>query len=700
MRYSYICLFTCLLISQVLISCKGQTQVADGFQHTNRLIASSSPYLLQHAHNPVDWYPWGEEALTKAEKENKLLIISIGYAACHWCHVMEHESFEDSTVAAIMNENYVSIKVDREERPDIDQIYMNAAYLTNGRGGWPLNAIALPNGQPIFAGTYFPKKDWLRIINHFGNYYKENPEKLEEAAARVTEGLQDMQWVELSQGEQLFSPNDLDSLFQTAYEQIDLKLGGLNKAPKFPMPTIHQFLLRYHYLKKNKDALDAVVATLDNMANGGIYDHLGGGFARYSTDAIWKVPHFEKMLYDNSQLVSLYSEAYQLTKNERYKQVVYETLAYIEREMTDPSGGFYSSLDADSEGEEGKFYVWKQEEIDGLLGDDANVFSDYYNVRAAGNWEEVNILYITKSKEEVAKNHDISVDELDELLKRSKSTLFEVRAKRVRPGLDDKTLTSWNALMLKGYVDAYRVFGEQKFLDAALKNAHFLKENMIQEDHRLNRNYKDGKSSINAFLDDYSLLIEAYVALYQATFDAQWLNEADGLMQYVLAHFYDEQSQLFFYTSDQDEALITRSKEVPDNVIPGSNSSLAKGLFYLGTYLYKEDYLEKSKKMLQNVLKTAKERGAHFANWGILLTHFNYEPYEIAIVGDNFEALRKEFDAHFLPDAFFLGGAEEGDLQLLANKKVDGQTMIYVCQNKSCKLPQREVSRALEMMKR
>ncbi|MCL4140964.1 UNVERIFIED_CONTAM: hypothetical protein GTU68_010398 [Idotea baltica] len=465
------------------------------------------------------------------------------------------------------------------------------------------------------------------------------------------------------------------------------------------MPNVHQLLLRYNHLSKDEKALNAAIVTLDKMADGGIYDHVGGGFARYSTDRFWKVPHFEKMLYDNSQLVSLYAEAYQLTHKSRYKEVVYESLEFIEREMTSTEGGFYSSLDADSEGEEGKFYVWSEEELKDVLGEDAEIFNEYFTVKTSGNWEGENILHITKSPTIIAEKQGIAEDELEDLIKRSKPKLLKKRAERIRPGLDDKVLTSWNALMLKGYVDAYRVFGEERFLKTALKNAQFLKTNMLRKDGGLNRIYKDGKSSVNGFSDDYSFLIEAYVALYQATFDESWLFEANELMEYTLTHFFEKESRMFFYSSDEDDPLITRSKEVADNVIPGSNSSLAKGLFLLGTYLYKDDYLKKSEQMLNNVSKNIAEQGPYHSNWGILMTYFSHLPYEIAIVGPDHEKFRKEFDQEFLPHAFFLGGDSEGKLELLENKLVKGATYIYVCQNKSCKLPVQSVAEALELMK-
>ncbi|MFK7920960.1 MAG: thioredoxin domain-containing protein [Bacteroidia bacterium] len=689
-----------ILVCLILLTnaCNSQSQTVQDHPYTNKLIESSSPYLQQHAHNPVNWYPWGEEALEKAKAEDKLLIISVGYAACHWCHVMEHESFEDTTVARIMNEHFVSIKVDREERPDVDQIYMNAAYMINGSGGWPLNAIALADGRPIYAGTYFPKTDWLRVLNHFIKLKDEKPEMLDQAAGQITEGIQKANEIAPPTELAAFKADDLTDMYRSVESSLDFNKGGLDRAPKFPMPVIHQFLLQYQHQSGNPKALQGVLTTLDEMAAGGIYDQVGGGFARYSTDAVWKVPHFEKMLYDNSQLVSLYSSAYQLTKNPRYKEVVYQSLDWIERELSDENGGFYSSLDADSEGEEGKYYVWTEEELDQLLGKDALLFKDFYNVKSGGNWEHSNILHHTISREKFTQKNEVVLADFEALLKRSHDKLLSVRLKRISPGLDDKVLTAWNALMLKGYVDAYRVFGEQRFLDRAAQNAQFIQKEMMREGGRLYRNHKNGKSSINAFADDYGLVIEAFVSLYQATFEEEWLFLADSLMQYSLTHFFDETSGLFYYTSDEDDPLIARSREVPDNVIPGSNSILAKDLFLLGTYLNKGDYLQKAEFMLQTVLPDAKKNGSFYANWGILLNWQLNTPYEVAIVGNDFAKARQELDQHYLPNAFLLGGAKEGKLELLEYKSVPGATMIYVCQNKVCQMPTEEVELALKQL--
>lgn len=669
-------------------------------KHTNELINESSPYLLQHAHNPVNWHPWNETTLAKAKKENKLIIISVGYAACHWCHVMEHESFEDEEVATFMNDNFIAIKIDREERPDIDQIYMNAIQLLTGSGGWPLNAIALPDGRPIYGGTYFPKENWLQMLREVKKFVEEKPEKAELQAKGLTEDINNSEIIFEAKEIKKIKKTDLDKVFASWEKKIDYENGGRDNVPKFPMPIGYQFLLQYHYATNNKDALKAVTSTLDKMADGGIYDQIGGGFARYSTDAIWKVPHFEKMLYDNAQLVSLYSSAYQVTKDPYYKTIVYETLNFINRELTYNEKAFYSSLDADSEGEEGKFYVWSKEELQPILKEDYDLIADYYSVTNKGNWEHNNILYKQQTDSKIAKKYNLSEEQLKEKVKSIKPILLKERAKKTRPGLDDKILTSWNALMLKGYVDAYRVFDEPNFLATALKNADFIIDNCKQNDYRLNRNFKNEKSSINGFLDDYAFTIEAFTALYQATFDEKWLNEAHNLLQYTMNHFYDSDSGMFFYTSDIDPNLIARKMEISDNVIPSSNSQMAKNLFVLGKYLYKDDYINKAEKMLSNVNKNVMIGHTFYANWGILMGWLSNEPYDVAIVGDNYIEKRKEFDQHYLPNVFLSGAKEESNLASLKSKYVKGQTTIYVCQKRACQFPQKEVEKALEQIKK
>jgi len=703
MKFLYILTFI-FLIS--LTSCgqtpnKNNNMKSTEHKFTNQLIKESSPYLLQHAHNPVNWYPWGKEALEKAKNENKLIIISIGYAACHWCHVMEHESFEDEEVAKFMNENFVAIKIDREERPDIDQVYMNAVQLITGSGGWPLNCIALPDGRPIYGGTYFPKAQWLDMLNQVLIFAKQNPEKTEQQAQSLTQGVQSSELVNMNTEESIFSVSDLNTIFENWKRNIDYKNGGSKGAPKFPLPIGYQFLLQYNYLSNNDDAIKAVTTTLDKMADGGIYDQIGGGFARYSVDELWKVPHFEKMLYDNAQLVSLYSSAYQKTKNPKYKVIVQETLGFVERELLSKEGGFYSSLDADSEGEEGKFYVWTKNEIIEALGSKSDLIIDYYNIADEGNWEHgKNILLRISNEKIILDKYQITESELSKQVFEAKKMLLEERSKRIRPGLDDKILTSWNALMLKAYVDAYRVFDDEKYLEVALKNADFIKSKIKTKDNRLSRNYKNGKASINAFLDDYAFTISAFISLYQATFDEKWLIEARNLLNYTLEHFYNKTTGMFYYTSDIDPALIARKMELMDNVIPASNSEMAKNLFVLGKYFYNDEYILNAEKMINNVKQSALKSGAYFANWDILMAWFVNDPYEIAILGKDYEEKRKELDLHYLPNVFLSGGKNEGTLSLLKNKNIKGQTTIYVCQNKTCKLPVTEVNEALKQIKK
>lgn len=674
------------------------------YAHTNHLINESSPYLLQHAHNPVNWYPWGPEALKKAKDEDKLLIISIGYSACHWCHVMEHESFEDSTVAKIMNDHFVCIKVDREERPDIDDVYMSACHLS-GRGscGWPLNAFATPDARPFWAGTYFPKKNWLEVLNYFSEMKKNEPEKIEQSATQIAQGMQGIERIPVSSETVHAQPEDLKQATRNLLQIIDFKKGGKNGRMKFPMPINYEYLLAQYALTGNKKALEAVQVTLDNMAQGGIYDQLGGGFSRYSTDPDWLVPHFEKMLYDNGQLVSLYANAWKVTQNPTYKKVVDETLAFTERELIDQSGGFYSSLDADSDGEEGKFYVWKLSEVKALLDEPSfQLIKDYYNLTEKGNWEHGNnILHITKPLAPIAKKHNLDFAQAQKMLQNAKHQLFIARSKRIRPGLDDKILTSWNALMLKGYVDAYLTFNEPKHLETALKNAHFLAGNMMSKEGRLLRNYKNGKASINAFLDDYALTAWAFMALYEATFDEQWINKAKQLTDFAYQHFYDPSTGLFFYTSDLDAPLVTRKKELSDNVIPASNSVMGRVLWKLGHYYDTENYIPLSKKMVQNMTGAflQSDQPFFYANWLSLYSEMANPPFEVAIIGQDANKLRNEMAKNYLPNVIYVGGQKEGNMSLLQDRLVKGETRIYVCQNRVCKFPVNTVQDALPLVR-
>lgn len=664
----------------------------------NKLSDETSPYLLQHANNPVNWYPWGKEALEKSKEENKLLVISIGYAACHWCHVMEHESFEDETVARVMNDYFVSIKVDREERPDIDQIYMDASYLITGRGGWPLNVIALPDGRPVFAGTYFRKEDWKKILVYLKDLYQKEPEVFVNEAGKLLEAIQEIKVSGIKKSDSVFTQEELNASYRKIISFIDFYNGGIKGAPKFPMPDIFQFLLAYHFHTGEKEAVNAVKLTLDKMAGGGIYDHIGGGFARYSTDELWKVPHFEKMLYDNARLVSLYSNAYKVTANKLYKKIVYETIEFIERELTDKSCGFYSSLDADSEGEEGKYYLWNKDEIDNLLKEKSEIFCDFYSVTSNGNWEGKNILHVSKTKEELLSRYQLAENQFDELISSSKKILLDERSKRISPAPDDKILTSWNALMIKALADAYQAFSEKRFLNTATSNGNFILKNMMNEDGRLNRNFKNGKSTINAFLDDYAFTIEAFISLYEAAFDEKWIYSAKKLADYVKFHFKDTESSMFYFTSDLDEPLITRKIDFSDNVIPSSNSSLAAGFLKLSGIFIEDDYEKIAVDLVKAVKQSVIQNPVYHCYWLISAMYLSFPRFEIGIIGEDFEKKKNEICRQYLPNIILFGSKQTGSLDILKNKYVEAETMIYVCENNICRLPVKDVDEAIKQI--
>jgi uncharacterized protein YyaL (SSP411 family) len=669
-------------------------------QHTNALVNETSPYLLQHANNPVDWYPWNEETLAKAQKEGKLLIISIGYSACHWCHVMEHESFEDEQVAQVMNERFINIKVDREERPDIDQVYMNAVQLMQQRGGWPLNCIALPDGRPVWGGTYFTKAQWIEQINQVANFYEQRPQEMLDYAQKLAKGIQQSELVSYNKEKPNFSWQDLENTLEPWSKQFDYKEGGPKRAPKFPIPNNYLFLMRYAHLKQDNKLSEYVQLTLDKMAWGGIYDQVGGGFARYSTDKLWKVPHFEKMLYDNAQLVSLYSEAYTCYGKEMYKDIVEQTLAFVRRELSNDNGAFYSALDADSEGLEGKFYVWKKEEIKSLLGQDYPLFAKYYNINHKGYWEEGNyILVKDQSDADFCKKENLELDVFQQKVKQWQSKLLEEREQRTRPALDDKSLTSWNALMCQAYTDAYLAFGNKYYLHTAIKNARFILDKQCQSDHSLWHSYKDGHSSINGFLEDYALTISAFIRLYEATFDEQWLNKAKDLTDYCHAHFYDSQSGMFFFTSDLDVPLVARKMEINDNVMPASSSVMGNNLFTLGQLLDNSDYLNMAQLQLNNIKSYMPSYGSGYSNWAILMLNYIAPFYEVAIVGTQAVQKALDFKQHYAPNTLLLGSMTDSPLPLLQNKMLEGQTTFYLCQNKSCQLPTTELPAVLDLIK-
>ena len=680
----------------------------------NQLQYETSPYLLQHAENPVDWYPWGEEALNRATDEDKPIIVSIGYSACHWCHVMERESFEKEGVAQVMNENFICIKVDREERPDVDAIYMDAVQAMGVQGGWPLNVFLMPDAKPFYGVTYLPPQNWVQLLSSVRSAFDEHRDDLAKSAdSFATElNISDVERYELPQTDPLFAPETLDVLYRKVAVKTDGEKGGLNRAPKFPMPSVWRFLLRYYDVAGNDAALRQVTLTLDRMALGGIYDQLGGGFARYSTDTDWFAPHFEKMLYDNGQLLTLYAEAYSLTKSPLYKHVVYQTIAFAQRELLSPQGGFYSALDADSEGVEGKFYTFTTPELREMLNTDYEWFADLYNLTDAGNWEHGrNILHRVETNETFAGRMGWSLDELTARLESTHARLLSVRNERIRPGLDDKILCSWNGLMLKGLATAYRVFGEPEFLTLALRNAYFLLKKMRDSRNgRLWHSYKLGRAKQAGFLDDYAALIDGLLALYQATFTESWLTEADQLMQYVLTNFSetarsentpdDASDELFFFTDKNSEELIARRKELFDNVIPASNSIMAENLYTLSLLLDRPDYAERADRMLGRVQPLVQQNADYLTNWAAQFALRTRPTAEIAIVGPDAEQFRAEIDAEFYPNKVLCGTTDRSSLPLLEQRgPIEGKTAIYVCYNRACQLPVTSVAEVWRLLR-
>ncbi|MGQ1787132.1 MULTISPECIES: thioredoxin domain-containing protein [unclassified Saccharicrinis] len=653
--------------------------------YKNALAKETSPYLLMHANNPVYWYPWGKNALQKAEKNNKLIVISIGYAACHWCHVMEEESFSDQQVADVMNNNFISIKIDREERPDLDQLFMDVAHLTTGKGGWPLNIIALPDGRPVFAGTYFQKRQWLNLLNEIQQIFLKSPERLDQLAKQIKQGIERMDFVGLVKDSALFTVETMDHTIESWKDNLDFEWGGNKGAPKFPMPVEYSFLLSYLFKKSNTDIEKYINLSLSRMAWGGIYDHVGGGFSRYSVDAYWKVPHFEKMLYDQGQLLEVYANAYQLTHNPLFKQIVEETVTFVNRELKSPTGGYYASLDADSEGAEGKYYVWTKSEVTELLHQDAELFCAFYNISDIGNWEYgANVLFQTSSIEQFAHDRALNAKDLSTLLKKGKRILFEARNKRERPGLDDKILTSWNAIIIKGLVHAYRATGQHSYLKDAIHASEFLVRKAFKTDGGLWRSLKGQKGTINAFLDDYALLIDAWIDLYQVTFNEDWLFNARDLCEYATCHFFNEDNQLFYYTSILDDPLMIRKSELSDNVIPASNSVMAVNLYRLSKYFLNKEAYSTSLQMLKNLSGRIDQHGKYYANWQRLKLFFIHENYELVISGEGKEKARDEFLMDFNPFVFI---AAESEKIPVAKGKRNKQLTFYLCKNNACKLP-------------
>jgi hypothetical protein len=672
---------------------------------TNRLAKETSPYLLQHAHNPVDWYPWGEEALERAKKEDKPILLSIGYSACHWCHVMERESFEDEAIAAQMNENFINIKVDREERPDLDAVYMEAVQMLTGSGGWPMTVFLTPEGRPFYGGTYFPPVDRMnmpgfpRLLQAISQSYQTNRGEIERVTTQLTEQMG--RTTQLEKGSSPLTVEILHQAYSNLASNFDYQNGGFGTAPKFPQPMTPEFLLRYYHHGYNQRALEMVETTLEKMARGGMYDQIGGGFHRYSTDAFWLVPHFEKMLYDNALLARLYLHAYQLTRRELYRRITEETLDYVLREMTDPRGGFYSAQDADSEGEEGKFFIWTPQQIRDALGDEeGDIFGGFFGVTEAGNFEEANILNIPRKASLFAAEQGIALEQLVPIIQRGKQKLLEVREQRVHPLRDDKVLSSWNGLMLRSFAEAGVTLGRPDYLQAATNNASFLLE-YLKPQGRLLRTYREGEAKLLGYLEDYAFVADGLVALYEATFEARWLMEAVKLADEMIELFWDEGVGGFYDTGKDHEALVVRPRDVFDNAQPCGGSVASEVLLKLAVITGNDDYAAKATAPLRTLHQLMARAPGGTGHWLAALDFYISVPKEIAIIGPGDDAgTRSLVDTVFqryLPNKVVVGAMDSSFDRLRASgiespllegrEMVGGKPTAYVCQHYACQLP-------------
>jgi uncharacterized protein len=672
-------------------------------EFTNHLINETSPYLLQHAHNPVDWYPWGDEAFEKAREENKPVLLSIGYSACHWCHVMAHESFEDEQIAELMNENFVNIKVDREERPDLDQIYMNAVQMMTHHGGWPMTVFLTPEGLPFYAGTYFPPVDrhnmpgFPRVLVNMAEAYRERPDDVTQTSVSVLGELQRLS-VTTASNEPL-SVELLDSAYAGILRNYDSVNGGFGGAPKFPPAMVLELLLRTQYRTGKKEALDVVRHTCRKMTQGGIYDQLGGGFHRYSTDAKWLVPHFEKMLYDNALLARLYLHLYQATKEDFARETAEGILDYVVREMTDPDGGFYSTQDADSEGHEGKFFVWDLDEIKTALGErDGSPFCAYYNVTKAGNFEGKNILHVTRSLENVAASANIDQIELRETIAGSRQKLFALRERRVKPDRDEKILTAWNGLMLASFSEAGAILDRPDYTAVAQRNAEFILSN-LRRDGLLLRTYKNGKAKFNGYLEDYAFLIDGLLTLFETKGELRWFSEALSLTERMIEEFWDDDNGGFFFTGQSHENLIVRSKDYFDNATPSGNSVAAGVLLRLALLSDKDDFRNRAITIFRQITESARRYPSGFGHALCDIDFYLSTPKEIAIVGINEPAIHdfvREVWRNYLPNKIVAPALAESvgaaaSIPLLRDRPSGDLVTAYVCEHFTCRQPVNDV---------
>ena len=666
-------------------------------QHPNGLIHARSPYLRQHAHNPVQWQEWNDAAWAQAKAENKLVLVSIGYSACHWCHVMERESFEDAATADIMNRFFVNIKVDREERPDVDAVYMDACQLITGRGGWPLNIFCLPDGRPIHGGTYFPNASWQQVLLQLGALWQQEPEKAESYAAALVDGMNKMELVEQSKAGSGFKRQDIAALYQTMAGQFDWKEGGANRSPKFPLPNQYEFLLNLHLITGNREALDFTNLSLLKMANGGIYDQVRGGFSRYSTDPYWFAPHFEKMLYDNAQLISLYSRAFSLTGAYVYEEVVRETLAFCYREMKTPDGAFMAALDADSEGMEGRYYVWTDDELKTALGADYDFAAYAFHFKKEGNWEHgYNILHKRKSPAELTAELNISGDVYFDSLRRVKQKLFQAQEQRERPGLDDKVICSWNGLMISALADAGYYLNNPEWTEAAENLASFILTR-CRNGKGLYRIFQQGHPAINAFLEDYAAVIQGLLRLFEVTGNAHYAREAKALADYCTEKFFDPARGIYFFTSSDDSPLVLRKTDLNDDVISSPNAMLAMSLIKIGYLFADPQYLSKGRGMLDAVREQLQKSPGWYTAWAQVALMEAYGQIQLEIMGNDSAAIQQQLKAQLPTNMVLARGSETSDLPIL-HGKIKHQNAIYICRNQECLEPVTDAGQAMEVL--
>ncbi|HPE17673.1 MAG TPA: thioredoxin domain-containing protein [Tenuifilaceae bacterium] len=663
----------------------------------NRLSSETSPYLLQHATNPVNWFAWGDEAFETAKRENKLMLISVGYSSCHWCHVMEREVFSNQQVAEFMNDHYVCVKVDREERPDVDQIYMNAVQIITRSGGWPLNCFTTPEGKPVFGGTYFPKESWMDILKGLNETWQNEPERVIEVAEELTQGVRQTQIVSKQNEEGKISVRNLKEYVENWTRYFDSRFGAHKGAPKFPMPGSLSFLLQYAKFFADEKIFDHLKLTLGKIVQGGIYDHIGGGFFRYSVDERWDVPHFEKMLYDNVQLIGLYSSAYEHYKNDYYKNAVYQTIEFLRRELRSPEGGFYSAIDADSEGEEGKFYTWSKGEIENILGGNAEIFSVAYGISAAGNHLGKNVIQVAASARETACVFALSEQDVVKSLDDSRAKLFNARAVRPRPVTDDKIILSWNALAVTSLVKAYQVFNEPSFLNDAVSCIQFIENKLFTTDGTLNRIHCKGKTSVPGFLDDYAFLIQSYIALYQTTFNEIYIEKAHSLTQKTIDNFYCSSTGMFYYSKSEHDNLITRKMEITDGVIPSSTAVMAENLLVLSVYFRDSKLHEMASQMLANMRNELVKGGPYVFKWAEVYMKLFAEPIEVLTSGQNAAAIQQEIASGsnfpFLVPAVY---SNETKLPIAEYPVNDGE--IKLCFRQACQKPSKDVSEVISFI--